>query len=604
MRPSTAAAATAPMAPAPAPVNIVAPAVRVLAPTPSAVERPAAATAVPSGSVGIRRRGRFGPARMRRAAGPAVELPAPGADLVRVEDMRRPFRRPMTVLVANPKGGSGKTPLTLMLAGTLALMRGGHVLAWDNNEARGGLAQRSDSRGDRTVRDLLADLEAFESHRAGMGELAGYLRPQDDLFDVLAADDDPASLAQIATEDFARLHAVLRRYYRILVLDSGNNVRSEAWQAAAAAADCLVLATGYDADGLASADWTLRHLEAIGRADLVERAVTVLTAATARVEAPIRADALARFARTAAIVEVAHDPKLRAGERIARSVVSEATVAAMVAAAHAVVDQLAIVDERPADLPDSGSTSSAYDDCPTAEIQRFGHWAVQAAPAAERTAATAAEAAPAAPVCAPDELELASEPALAEPAPKAPRSRRPAPAATASTKAASTKAASRKGPSATAASTETASTETCSSAPQTPAKPKRTRRPAQSVAARPATVEPAVSEALLDEAAALLEEAAAFMAGVESQAFTGQVTHPQATPEVVVAPRTSKEPTSTRRIAKPRTDAPVPAHPPAADAPAPAGAAASGEVVSIAAPTPFAPTGTAGLPEPVEGRRS
>ena len=53
------------------------------------------------------------------------------------------FRRPVTIVVANPKGGSGKTPTTLLLAGALGQARGGGVVAWDNNELRGNMHLRT-----------------------------------------------------------------------------------------------------------------------------------------------------------------------------------------------------------------------------------------------------------------------------------------------------------------------------------------------------------------------------------------------------------------------------------------------------------------------------
>src|SRR4051794_8772424 len=56
--------------------------------------------------------------------------------------LRRPFAGPRTIMIANPKGGAGKTPTTLLLGATLGSVRGGYVLAWDNNETRGTLGLR------------------------------------------------------------------------------------------------------------------------------------------------------------------------------------------------------------------------------------------------------------------------------------------------------------------------------------------------------------------------------------------------------------------------------------------------------------------------------
>ncbi|HEX3827811.1 MAG TPA: hypothetical protein VHV82_11115 [Sporichthyaceae bacterium] len=323
----------------------------------------------PTGTRPARRVGvRSGLGRLTLASQRTLEklgLAAPvEVDLTVEQDVRRPFRRPMTVLVANPKGGSGKTAITLLMAGTLGSIRGGNVLAWDNHDARGGLVDRANPRGapdadGRTVRDLLVELETFESHAAGIGELAGYLRPQDESFDVLASDEDPGSMLQISAEDFLRLHAVLRRHYRLLVIESGNNARSDAWQAALSMADCLVLASTYEPDSVAAASWTLDHVAAVGREDLLGRCVTVLTAASGRPDPARRTAALTAFAQTAAVVELPHEKALRGGERIKRASMSQPTITAMTKAVYAVFEQLHAA-ERPSEPAGSADLRSAH----------------------------------------------------------------------------------------------------------------------------------------------------------------------------------------------------------------------------------------------------
>ncbi len=639
------------MAPAPAPANTVAHTPSVHADLSATVEMPVAVVAapaisverpvfVPARSASAPRRvglGRFSGPLLRRSASPrAADLLPPAAELTRIEDIRRPFRRPMTVLVANPKGGSGKTPLTLMLAGTLALMRGGHVLAWDNNEARGGLADRANPRAageghGLTVRHLLNDLPMFESHTAGMGELAGYLRPQDELFDVLASDDDPAALRQIRAADFTRLHAVLRRYYRILILDSGNNVRSEAWQSAAAEADCLVLASNYDPDSIAAADWTLEHLDAIGRSDLVDRAVAVLTASSGRPDPLAQADAQARFARTAAVIEIAHDPTMCAGGRVGRSVVSEATTKAVITAARAVVEQLCAVDvpaEKPNGLP-AEDVSPAFERAADEAIAMIESTCrVSTNPAPTVSVATVAPATPA--KLAKPSLSLVEAPTVQFPktsGAKVVAATTAAPRATASVstrKSPVTKAPASKAPAVKDAAPKAPAanaTAVKAPAPKTPVAkataPKVTaaRKPAAKAAVaetapEPATTrtrrtrtEPSATHPTLED---LVAQAAILGAAVEeivsAGAGTAQVTGRQKNVDTVIAPRSAKEPKSTRRIAKPRTDAPVSDTPPVTDAPV-TGAAPSGEVVSADVPLLRAVTTAAGLPAAV-GRRS
>jgi hypothetical protein len=85
----------------------------------------------------------------------------------------------------------------------------------------------------------------------------------------------------------------------------------------------------------------------MGRADLAGRAVTVLTAAAGRPDALARQTAMEKLARSAALVEVPFDPRLRVVERISRADLAAPTVTALVQAAHAVVAQLNRVDGEP-----------------------------------------------------------------------------------------------------------------------------------------------------------------------------------------------------------------------------------------------------------------
>lgn len=100
-----------------------------------------------------------------------------------------------------------------------------------------------------TVWDLLSDQSAFERYDARAGDLSYYVRaPPDAHFDALVSDDNPANMAQIDEDAFHRLHTVLQRLYRVIVVDTGNNVRSPNWQAAVNAADQIVAVSTYQRD--------------------------------------------------------------------------------------------------------------------------------------------------------------------------------------------------------------------------------------------------------------------------------------------------------------------------------------------------------------------
>jgi len=275
---------------------------------------------------------------LRVPPGPAEQL-----HRARVSTVRRPLTGPRTVVVVNPKGGAGKTPAALLLAATLGAHRGS-ALAWDNNETRGTLGLRALAHPDtnRTVWDLLADVDHFQTMKARIGDLAAYTRPQGEArFDVLASDGDPARMAQVDAGEFRRIREVLARFYGVIVIDTGNNVRASNWQAAVDAADALVLVSSYQADTAETAGWVLDHLRSTGRGRLADHAVTVLTAARPAVDPAVRRELVAHYSGvTRAVVEIPYDPVIATGQTLDLYALHRRTREAWLAAAAAVVDGL------------------------------------------------------------------------------------------------------------------------------------------------------------------------------------------------------------------------------------------------------------------------
>jgi MinD-like ATPase involved in chromosome partitioning or flagellar assembly len=196
-----------------------------------------------------------------------------------LESVRRPIAGLRQVTVVNPKGGAGKTVATLMLGLTFGQARGGFVLAWDNNETQGTLGMRAQThRHGRTVRDLLRDLQRFTGPAGRVGELSAYVRSQDGAsFDVLASDEAATAGEMLTAQAFRDIRDVVGRFYKLLLVDTGNNARADNWQAAMDATDQLVITMSARNDSAETAARLLDHLEQTGRRELVRRAVTVMT---------------------------------------------------------------------------------------------------------------------------------------------------------------------------------------------------------------------------------------------------------------------------------------------------------------------------------------
>lgn len=183
-----------------------------------------------------------------------------------------------TVMVANLKGGAGKTTFTYLLAAVLGRVRGGTVLAWDNNENRGTLGHRSpiEPNTRATAVDLLDSIGDFEGGNTS-GDLVGYVRSQGpNKFDLLASQNQGGTRPVIDGAGFERLHAVLANYYRFLIVDTGNASNASTWQATAAAADQIVVVCENAEDSAQTGADTIDLLLAAGYADKIKNSVAVV----------------------------------------------------------------------------------------------------------------------------------------------------------------------------------------------------------------------------------------------------------------------------------------------------------------------------------------
>ncbi len=263
----------------------------------------------------------------------------------RIDRIGRPLSGRKTIMVINTKGGGGKTLVTLMLATYLGRYRSGSVLAWDNNETEGTLGMRAPSQSHhRTVVDLLGALPQIASDpNAGTSELEHWVREQRGLsFDVLASADDDEAMRVIGEQEFEDLHTQLSRFYRMIVIDTGNNRLSPNWLSAAAKADMLVFATSLKDDTSVVAAKNLDALVAMGRGDLVRNAVCVISHTTARtndVGAGVHTrEHFEQWVR--AVVDIPYDPALAPGLHLDPVKIAKKTHEACMEMAATVVDGL------------------------------------------------------------------------------------------------------------------------------------------------------------------------------------------------------------------------------------------------------------------------
>lgn len=153
---------------------------------------------------------------------------------------------PRTIAVVNGKGGAGKTPTTILLSAVFARYGGAGVLAWDNNQTRGTLGWRTDTGAhDRTLLEMLPEAGRLLGTGAQSADLAHFMHHQPrEKYDVLRS--KPIRLAhenRLSPEDVDAIHAVASKFYRLIIIDSGNDESDPMWLRMIDHADQLVVAT-------------------------------------------------------------------------------------------------------------------------------------------------------------------------------------------------------------------------------------------------------------------------------------------------------------------------------------------------------------------------
>ncbi|GAB1688242.1 hypothetical protein KRM28CT15_00450 [Krasilnikovia sp. M28-CT-15] len=259
-----------------------------------------------------------------------------------VEKVRRNFGGLRQVTVVNPKGGAGKTVAVLLLAMTFGQKRGGYVLAWDNNETQGTLGMRAQQDFHaRTVRDMMRDLHLFRGSHGRVGDLSQYVRAQGEgMFDVLASDESATAGEMLTASAFAEIREIVSRFYKLIFVDTGNNVRAQNWQAAMDATDQLVITMSARNDSAETAARMLDHLEQSGRQRLVRQAVSVVSMPPTRKDIDLPAIQRHFAARTRAVLLAPYERLIDSGEPLRYGQLSANTRDAWLKIAAAVAEGL------------------------------------------------------------------------------------------------------------------------------------------------------------------------------------------------------------------------------------------------------------------------
>lgn len=227
--------------------------------------------------------------------------PKPGVEELAHRENERLIRsaswpRSVRIVVANPKGGSGKTPVSLVLGGAMARVRGGSVAVWDAADAPGTLHVVAEGTARRCVAEIAADPEGY----AYPGTIAAVAVTQTTGADALVS----LSNREFAGSTVRRVQWALDRTHRVSIADTGNVAHSSAFRQFIATADVLVIPTVIQQSQVDSA---LRLLHRLGSTDLVQRAVVAILH-TGAPQTPGLAKDIDKLFTDAGISDIVHIP--------------------------------------------------------------------------------------------------------------------------------------------------------------------------------------------------------------------------------------------------------------------------------------------------------
>lgn len=245
-------------------------------------------------------RGLLGTVGIRLAPGPAEQADRDAAArLARDEAVIRQatWTRAVSVLVANRKGGVGKTPVALLLGGALASVRGGSVCVLEVSDDPGALSFRAEGSPANGLGELIEAVERVST----AGQLAGYTAPQTSFASVIGSVRDRRALSR---DDVIAVSGVIDSFYGMRIMDSGNQTSSSAFAGALDTADALVVPVLESGDAVFEAVSMLERLRERGghHAELAERAI-ILRLTDGR---PVHPQASERIDRVIARAGAAH----------------------------------------------------------------------------------------------------------------------------------------------------------------------------------------------------------------------------------------------------------------------------------------------------------
>jgi MinD-like ATPase involved in chromosome partitioning or flagellar assembly len=192
----------------------------------------------------------------------------------RFEDLIRQstWTRAVGVAVANKKGTAGKTPLSILLGGVLAAIRGGSVAILETSDDKGQLAYRAEGDPQLGMGELVANVSNVRTQ----SQLRGYTVTQTSFASVIGS--TPKWRPPLTRENVLDVASIVDEHFTIRVMDTGNQYSSGPFGAVVEVSDVLVIPTMLAQDAVSEALELLEFLEHHGpdAARLARTAIVVM----------------------------------------------------------------------------------------------------------------------------------------------------------------------------------------------------------------------------------------------------------------------------------------------------------------------------------------
>lgn len=181
------------------------------------------------------------------------------------------LRGTYSVVILGGKGGVGKTSMAAAIGSTVASLRKDKTIALDANPDRASnLADRIDPSAASSYKEVLDD-----QHLVGYSDIRSHVGQNQTGLDVLG-NRHQSGRPPLNTETYSATHDALKRFYSVLISDSGTDVEHAVIPGLMGNADALIMVASTAPDGAKGAAELVDWAYEAGYHQLLNRTVVVI----------------------------------------------------------------------------------------------------------------------------------------------------------------------------------------------------------------------------------------------------------------------------------------------------------------------------------------